>query len=198
MSAVRSSVPGSVVVAEPARTPRPSSCSADSCEGAGPPLGPPGERTSWWELTTGALLAVFFVFTTWLPVMDGVVPAVVTTGVRGGLVVVGLATLGRSPRRGALPAVLVVVFFALWWASTPLWSEWAPRSRVVRLEQQSVVGNALTSLACLLLAGGRRSGVVGVRWAWLVMVASTVPLGVCEVVTHRHLVPPEAWRPPPV
>ncbi|WP_040155467.1 O-antigen ligase family protein [Mobilicoccus massiliensis] len=144
------------------------------------------------------LLVALGVYSVWLPIMGRLVHPYVTTGFRVTLLALGILLLARSPRRGALPAVLLVAMLLTWWATTPQWSEWAPRSSFVHLRQRIVVANILTTAACLLLAGGRWSGARAIRRMWVGIVVTTVPVGVWEVLTHRHLVASEFWRAPPL
>lgn len=114
--------------------------------------------------------------------------------------VFGLLALGSLPAlrrtrwwRDPAP-VLLVVFWAVFWALSSRALAVAPNWRLGRRELLGLAVCTFVSLAAVALSRGSRLGLQAFRWGWVVALLLTGGIGVWEVFSGRHLWTPQ-WSP---
>lgn len=140
---------------------------------------------------TGTLLTISTVawglFLVWRPVLGPHLPAPLRAAVYAGMGVATVVAFPFARRRGGLPAAALAAFWLGMALRQPVWSSWQAGGPVVRAEERALLLAAAASLSVAVLVGGTRRGVTAARWLWLLVLASTVPIGLWESLTGGYL-----------
>ncbi|MEP7161401.1 MAG: O-antigen ligase family protein [Dermatophilaceae bacterium] len=137
----------------------------------------------------------FGLYLTWHVVLVQVLPPRTDHVVVGGAVLLGGVAALAARARGGLVVVGLVCFWAVIGVLLARWVAGGHADEVLLTEARSMAAFAACSVALVLLSRGHRSGVAALRWMWLLVVVTNLPVGAWEALTRQRLVPDPIFGP---
>lgn len=170
-------------------SPAPPADPANATSPTTPPTDDPEPRRIRMRPVLSALAAILTVV--YGTTLAWAVPLIGTAGFNPWPMYLGMAVAGavalavlRPPRPVAL--WLSALFWVCWISTIPLGALWSPDTKATANAQASVYASALAMLALVGLGLARPAAV---RWLWLSVVLTTLPLAVREAVFGDYLYP---------
>lgn len=164
-------------------------------------VGHMASRRKWHHLRPAAIVALGL-YVAWTVVATPPLGPVVPWVWLGLLALLGVLGIPGSRLLRSPAPLLLLLFWAVWAATLPITTAWAPQARQVTRELWSLYSAVAISITLVLLSRGGRKGLPVMRSfdiMWVAVFVTTLSIAVWEVVTTDHLLvtASRTWLPPP-